>query len=259
MKKVKKSECKMYKDLNHPDIVPFCFLTVGHWLQGNIGQDRKDIGMLIQTFCSVFKDKPKDEQPGLILKTSTAGFSIGDRGDITKKIKGITDTFGDTCPPVYLVFGDLSEEDMNNMYNHPKVKSMVMFTKGEGYGRPLAEFATTGKPIIVSKWSGHTDFLPEKNTVYLPGKLTPIDESAVNKFILKEASWFTTNYTVAANQMMNVHKQYNEFSKQSKGLQSNIRKNFSMSKMTEKFGEILDRHKVAPEKIELKLPQIQKL
>ena len=57
----------------------FNYLVVGHWLQGDLGQDRKDIGMTIKTFCTVFKDIPKKDQPGLILKTSTAGFSVMDR------------------------------------------------------------------------------------------------------------------------------------------------------------------------------------
>ena len=42
----------------------FCFLYTGHWLQGGLGKDRKDTGMLIKVFCETFKDKPK--QPALI-------------------------------------------------------------------------------------------------------------------------------------------------------------------------------------------------
>ena len=61
--------------------------------------------------------------------------------------------FGDKCTSIYLLFGDLSENELANLYHHPKVKSMLSFTKGEGYGRPLCEFTLTGKPIIVSKWS----------------------------------------------------------------------------------------------------------
>ena len=34
-----------------------------------------------------------------------------------------------------LVWGDLSEEELNSLYNDKKVK--IMFTKGEGYGEPL--------------------------------------------------------------------------------------------------------------------------
>ncbi len=28
----------------------FCFLFVGHWLQGNMGEDRKDVGMMLKVF-----------------------------------------------------------------------------------------------------------------------------------------------------------------------------------------------------------------
>ena len=70
----------------------FNYLVVGHWLQGDLGQDRKDIGMTIKTFCTVFKDIPKKDQPGLILKTSTAGFSVMDRENISKNI-GKTNNF----------------------------------------------------------------------------------------------------------------------------------------------------------------------
>ena len=162
----------------------FNFLFVGHWLAGDLGQDRKDVGMMIKTFCTVFKDLPKKQQPGLILKTSQAGFSVMEREGISKKIQEVTNQFGDKCPPIHLVFGDLSESELNSLYNDKKVKAFLMFTKGEGYGRPLAEFASTGKPIIVSKWSGHTDFLPEENTVYLEGELKNVHETAANKFLL---------------------------------------------------------------------------
>jgi hypothetical protein len=52
----------------------FCYLFVGHWLKGDVGQDRKDIGMLLRVFTQKFKDL--ENAPALILKTSYAGFSV---------------------------------------------------------------------------------------------------------------------------------------------------------------------------------------
>lgn len=237
----------------------FNFLYVGHWLQGNLGQDRKDTGMVIKTFCTVFKDVPKDKQPGLILKTSAAGFSVGERENIADKIKQVTKEYGEKCPPIHLVFGDLSESELNSLYNDEKVKAMLMFTKGEGYGRPLAEFATTGKPILVSNWSGHVDFLPKENTVFLEGELTPVHQSAQNKFLLKESKWFTVDYSKAAQKIFDVHKNYKTYLTKSKGLKTNIQKNFSLDKMTTKLGEILDKYVKVQQHVELKLPTIKKL
>ena len=136
---------------------------------------------------------------------------------------------------------------------------MLMFTKGEGYGRPLAEFATTGKPILVSNWSGHVDFLPKENTVFLEGELTPVHESAQNTFLLKESKWFTIDYSKAAQKIFDVHKNYKTYLTKSKGLKTNIQKNFSFDKMTTKLGEILEKYVKVQQHVELKLPQIKKL
>ena len=237
----------------------FNFLFVGHWLAGDLGQDRKDVGMMIKTFCTVFKDLPKKQQPGLIVKTSQAGFSVMEREGISNKIKEVTKQFGEKCPPIHLVFGDLSESELNDLYNDEKVKSFLMFTKGEGYGRPLAEFATTGKPIIVSKWSGHTDFLPEENTVYLEGELKEVHKSAANKFLLEQSKWFNVDYSKAAGKIFDVYKNYKKHLNKSKGLKTNIQKNFTLNKMSSKLGEILDKYVKVQQKVELKLPEIKKL
>jgi glycosyltransferase involved in cell wall biosynthesis len=237
----------------------FNFLFVGHWLQGNLGEDRKDVGMMIKTFCTVFKSLPKNKQPGLILKTSHAGFSVGERERLTSSIDELTKEFGDKCPPIHLVFGDLSESELNDLYNDDKVKAMVSFTKGEGYGRPLAEFATTGKPIIVSNWSGFTDFLPKEHTLYLDGELQNIDASASNKFLLKEAKWFYVNYSKAAQVLYKTYDKYTDALKQSAGLKTNINNNFTLDKMSSKLGEILDKYVKVTQKIEMKLPTINKL
>jgi len=237
----------------------FNFLYVGHWLGGEVGHDRKDTGMMIKTFCTVFKNLPKGKQPGLILKTSHAGFSVGEREEIANRINVITKEFGDKCPPIYLAWGDLLESELNELYNDTKVKAMVSFTKGEGYGRPLAEFATTGKPIIVSKWSGHCDFLPEAHTIYLEGELKNVHESAQNQFLLKESKWFYVDYTKAAQVIFDVQKNYDSYLKKSKGLSDNINNKFSLTKMTEVFKGIFDRYVKIQQKVELVLPQIKKL
>jgi len=214
---------------------------------------------IFKTFCTVFKNLPKDKQPGLILKTSHAGFSVGEREDIANRINAITKEFGDKCPPIHLVWGDLLESELNELYNDDKVKAMISFTKGEGYGRPLAEFATTGKPIIVSNWSGHTDFLSEAHTIYLEGELKNVHESAQNQFLLKESKWFYVDYTKAAQVIFDTHKNYDSYLKKSKGLSDNINNKFSLGKMTEVFKKLVDKYVKVQQKVELVLPQIKKL
>jgi glycosyltransferase involved in cell wall biosynthesis len=248
--------------LEQLDSIPtdFNFLAVGHWLKGNLGQDRKDIGMVIKTFATVFQYIPKGQQPGLIVKTSSAGFSVMDRENMAERIESITKTFGDKCPPIYLIHGDLNESEMVSLYHHPKIKAMVSFTKGEGYGRPLAEFAVTGKPILVSNWSGHLDFLPKEHTVLLDGQLTNVDESAADQFLMKESQWFTVNYSNAANKMHDVYKNYKTYSDQSKGLTDNIVNKFSLEKMNKQFEDIMEKYvKGKPTIVPIRLPKLNKI
>jgi glycosyltransferase involved in cell wall biosynthesis len=252
-----KSTQKPKKDILENVKEDFCFLVVGHWLKGNLGQDRKDIGMAIKTFATVFQYLPKDKRPALIVKTSHAGFSVIDRETTREKIDAVLKTFGDKCPSIYLLHGDMEESDVSNLYHHPKVKAMVSFAKGEGYGRPMAEFTLTGKPIIASGWSGQLDFLPPENSVLLEGSLTQVDESAADQFIMKEAQWFTVNYSTAANKLYDVYKNYDGYLKQSAGLRENTLKNFTLDKMHERFVEILDTYvKKAPHVVPFNIPKV---
>jgi glycosyltransferase involved in cell wall biosynthesis len=234
----------------------FCFLFVGHWLKGILGQDRKDVGMLIKTFSSTFSNV--DNPPALILKTSSATFSIKERENMRLKIKDLVAGIINP-PPIYLLFGELTDEEMNNLYNHPKIKSMVSFTKGEGFGRPLLEFSMTGKPIITSNWSGHKDFLPEDMSTFLNGGLTDVHESTIDDFIIKDSKWFTVDYEHASNMLKNVKSNYKTYLKESNKIAINNMENFSSSKMTEKFQEILKPILDQPKQKKLILPELKKI
>jgi len=235
----------------------FNFLIVGHWLKGSLGQDRKDIGMAIKTFATVFQYLPKDKRPGLIVKTSHAGFSVIDREATREKIDAVIKSFGDKCPSIYLIHGDMEEADMSNLYHHPKVKAMISFAKGEGYGRPMAEFTLTGKPILASGWSGQMDFLPAEHAVLLEGSLTQVDESAADQFCMKEAQWFTVNYSNAANKIYDVYNKYDSYLEKSKGLRENTLKHFTLDNMHDRFTQLMDTYvKKQPQFVPFNAPKV---
>ena len=237
----------------------FAFLFVGHWLRGDLGEDRKNVGMMIKTFAMAFKNEKK--KPALVLKTSSAGFSILDRETTIKKIRDVLGKdYGQV--PVYLLHGDLTESEMNGLYEHPKVKAMLNFTKGEGFGRPLLEFSLTGKPIIVSGWSGHLDFL-KSGAVLLEGELKEVHESAADQFLLKEAKWFNVNISKALSVIKDVYKNYDKYKVEAFQLGKQNKQNFSLGKMTELFDVILNQYgiysKVQPKFQQLQLPKLKML
>jgi len=237
----------------------FAFLFVGHWLKGDIGQDRKDVGMLIKVFAEAFKNKTSRNKPALILKTSGATFSIMDRDAIMTRISSILAPYGNKAPNVYLLHGDMTEEEINSLYNHPKVKAMVSLTKGEGYGRPLAEFGTSEKPIIASGWSGHVDFLKPDCSILLPGKLTDVHASAADNHILAQGKWFTVDYAAAAKAMHDVMENYDRYKIGAKKQAEHINTNFTLEKMEEKLVEMINSAAASiPQPVALKLPKLKK-
>jgi hypothetical protein len=241
----------------------WCFLYVGHWLQGELGQDRKDTGMLIKTFLETFKDKK--QQPALILKTSSATFSVIDRNEILEKVNMIKDSVkASKLPSIYILHGDLEDEEMNGLYNHPKVKAHITFTHGEGFGRPLLEATLSEKPIIASDWSGHKDFLNKNLAILLNGALTKVHKSALPKEMLVDgAQWFTVNYQYASKIMSDVVKNYRKYTLNAKKLGMFNRVKFSMKEMTKKFESILNQNlpkfEEQPQAVNLKLPKLKKV
>jgi len=65
----------------------FAYLFVGHWMQGELGEDRKNVGLLIKSFLETFKNTKN--APALILKTSGSGASYMDRAAIMKRYYAI--------------------------------------------------------------------------------------------------------------------------------------------------------------------------
>jgi hypothetical protein len=238
----------------------FCFLFVGHWLRGDFGQDRKDVSGLIHTFIETFGDTKNP--PALVLKTSKGTFSITDKNNVIKSINSIKKASKKKIlPNIYLLHGDLNESEMNSLYNHPKIKAFVSFTKGEGYGRPVAEFMTTGKPILISDWSGHKDFVDSAHHVLLKGELKEVHDSAVwDTVINKGSSWFSVDYTDASSKLKDVYKNYNNFVKKSKLSVFSMKTKWSYDKMHERFSDILEKYlpKFAT-KLKLDLPDLSKL
>jgi glycosyltransferase involved in cell wall biosynthesis len=239
----------------------FAFLSVGQWTKGNYGEDRKDLAKTIKVFYETFANLRK--QPALIMKTSGATYSILDKEECLTKINQIKSQFPSDwkLPNVYLMHGDLSSEEMNYLYNHPKVKAFVSLTHGEGYGRPLQEATMTGLPVIASNWSGHLDFLDTNSSILLEGKLTTVPKSQVWKdIIIKESQWFTVNELKVGRALQFVFDNQYEVKNRAKSLMSTNRDKFTHKKMTELLNKIVDKYtaKIATQ-VDLKLPKLKKI
>lgn len=241
----------------------FCYLFVGQWTANNINADRKDIGMLIKTFIETFRGYPEYSKPALILKTSGAALCKIDKYDCIGKLKSIIDGLGGEKPEnpnIYILHGEFTDEEINALYNHEKVKIHVSFTHGEGFGHPLLLSTLSGKPLLAPNWSGHLDFVDSKFCRLLPGELKQIPGEAINEWFVKESGWFNVNYAAAGEIMKTVYDHYMSYLDKSEALRKINEKKFSLQEMDRVFHEMLDRvvPKMAVQQT-INLPKLKKI
>ena len=260
-----KSDGKLTHSLDETISENFAYLFVGHMIHNGrsamemLGHDRKNVFQLIKIFLETFKNKKT--KPALILKTSGSNPSIQDREEVLKRIDEIRKTVKGDLPNIYLLHGDISDQEMNELYNHPKVKAMVSLTKGEGHGKPLMEYCATQKPIITTGWSGQLDFLKPEYTTLLPGKLTNVHPNAcVQGIILPESQWFSVDPIKAAEAMVDVFNNYKNYEVGAKRQAYFCKTNFSQEKMEQRLNDIFTKY--VPEPVVYKqivLPKLNKM
>jgi len=152
---------------------------------------RKNLQQTVECFLQEFQN---EEDVGLILKTFSKNNSYQDRRNTKQSIRNwLENKFPDRKCSVYMLHGNLTEQEMQGLYQHEKVKAFITTTHGEGFGLPIFEAAINELPIIAPAWSGQNDFLymPVVNKVSGKKKITPLFTkiSYELKPIPKEAVW----------------------------------------------------------------------
>ena len=157
--------------------------------------------------------------------------------------------FPDRKCSVHLLHGDLSLEQMNSLYTHPKMKGFVTLTHGEGYGLPIFEAAYHGLPVVAPGWSGQNDFLyaPVKSGKQKKAKLRPLfakvdytvgqvpKEAVWEGVIQQDAGWCYPTEVGSKSAMRDVYSNYSNYVGMARKLKKHILKNFTEEQMTTKF------------------------
>jgi glycosyltransferase involved in cell wall biosynthesis len=243
---------------NTLDSIPesFCFLTTGHWMEGMIGEDRKNVALTLKSFLLTFRNKKNP--PALIMKTHSSTTSLLDRERVLEKINTVRESVSGTLPNVYLLHGEVTDQGMNLLYNHTKVKALFSIPKGEGYGRPFLEFSLVNKPIIASGWSGQTDFLNKDFVRFVKGELKNVHKTAVVKdIILPEAQWFSPDLADINKALKEVHKNYKSWNEKAKRQGYRSRTEFNYEKMVETLKNILETNLPEfPKQVDISIPSL---
>tara|TARA_Y100000114_G_scaffold131960_1_gene130464 strand:- start:87 stop:1340 length:1254 start_codon:yes stop_codon:yes gene_type:complete len=217
----------------------FNFLTVAQW------GPRKNLHATIEWFVEEFIDNP---DVGLVVKTFIRGGSVIDKEAISSELTKALSKYENRKCKVYLLHGDLSDEEMHALYEHKKINALVSLTHGEGFGLPLFEAAYCGLPVVATDWSGHLDFL-YKPTKGKKGKskrkphfarvdynLQPVAPDAVwNGVVEKDSMWAYPQQGSFKMKLREVYKDYGRFKSQAKTLQKWIHKEFEQEKQLNLF------------------------
>jgi len=220
----------------------FNFLTVGTWIV------RKNLENTIKWFVEEFYE----QEVGLIVKTSLAKNCLRDREACNGRLKELLKEYKGRKCEVYLLHGDMSEEEMTGLYQHPKVKGMVNISHGEGFGLPLFEAAYNGLPIIAPNWGGQVDFLhmPVKDKkgkvknkamfMEVAYDIKPIQDSAHWEGVIqKDSMWcFPKEWNFKKSVRM-FQKNYGTAKSQAKKLQKWVIENFEESIQYQKFCDLI--------------------
>ena len=226
---------------------------------------RKNFSSMIKWFVEEFR---KDDV-GLILKTSQSTGSNMDKvatRNVLNSVLNKVDYHNDeTKCKVYLLHGDLTEQEIHSLYSRQDIHAYLTTTHGEGYGLPIFEAAYNGMPVVATDWSGHLDFLkgPYKESgkvkekklfVNLDYELKEIQKEAVWKNILEEGSkWAYVKKQSFKKKVRAIYKNYGMYKKWSNSLQDHILKNYSeqqiLNKMTNSIMEVFESREKPEEEV----------
>lgn len=116
---------------------------------------RKNVPNTVKWFMEEFKD----DDVGLVLKTNIAKNCLMDREKIHNDLKQFLSSYKDHKCKVYVIHGNMTDEELHALYVHPKIKAFLTLAHGEGFGLPIFEAAYSGLPVVSPGWSGQMDFL----------------------------------------------------------------------------------------------------
>jgi glycosyltransferase involved in cell wall biosynthesis/Flp pilus assembly protein TadD len=131
----------------------FMFLSVFQW------HSRKGWPVLVETFARTFSRR---DDVCLVIKTTPVR---GDSRRIEDQISAHLAERGlsrEQAAPILVIEEDMNDAEMRALYR--ATDAFVLPTRGEGWGIPFHEAMAMGLPVIGTRWSGHLQFMNDRNS-----------------------------------------------------------------------------------------------
>ncbi|KAK6156235.1 hypothetical protein DH2020_010483 [Rehmannia glutinosa] len=132
----------------------FVFLSVFKW------EYRKGWDVLLRSYLKEFS-KVDDVALYLLTNAYHSDRDFGNKiveyvenSDLEKPVNG--------WAPIYVIDSHIAQVDLPRLYR--AANAFVLPSRGEGWGRPIVEAMAMSLPVIVTNWSGPTEYLRDGNS-----------------------------------------------------------------------------------------------
>jgi glycosyltransferase involved in cell wall biosynthesis len=216
----------------------FNVLVFGQITGTNPHNDRKNIFFTIKELCDIFKN---DHDFGIILKTNAARNTSIDKFYVENIIKNICiEIKKSEFPKIYLIHGNMTKNDMLEMYNAKSIKALVTLSRGEGFGLPILEAASANLPIVSVNWSGQLEFLNNGKFLKVDYVLKEIHESRIdNRIFIKGAKWAEYQSHSFKRKMKDLRSDYKIYKQSAENLGKILREKYSHEEISNKYLKLI--------------------
>jgi glycosyltransferase involved in cell wall biosynthesis len=119
-----------------------------------------NVALWLQTY--LYGDMDPHNQKRIEDKVETLLSNIAEKHNLTF----------DDFPRIEVLSKELSSQDMPRLYKN--FDCFVLATRGEGWGLPIIEAMAMEIPVIVTNWSGPTEFVTEENGFLVSAVAEPV-------------------------------------------------------------------------------------
>lgn len=132
------------------------------FLHNSSGQYRKGVDVLLKAYFAEFS---ANDDVALVLK-------LFPNSSLDKEIDRLVYSAPATAPEVVMIKdGNVSDGQLRSLYEN--AQAVVLPSRAEGFGIPMAEAMQLGKPLITTGFSGQMDFCTSSNAFLIDYKLVP--------------------------------------------------------------------------------------
>lgn len=205
----------------------FVFYTIGTWTA------RKAIPDLIRCYLNTFNSRHRTT---LVIKTSARDYTQGRWMQYVRTperfVRRILATYPDPAR-IRLITEPLREAEISCL--HHRGDCFVSLCHSEGWGLGAFNAAGLGKPIIITGFGGHVEFLPEELAHLVNYRMVPVVDHQGRTSYSPNQAWAKPDPDHASHLMKLVFSKKAEAQEKGKKLAEHIQQRFNEKKVIKKL------------------------